>query len=105
MRNSWKGLVVGGLTGAAVGLFLDFLARLSEKAAAAKDLARERAPQAADWAKGVAEGTATRIRGADVPEKVRGLAKRVSDSDAAQRAKEGVSSAVTTARHAASGSD
>jgi hypothetical protein len=32
MRNVWKGLVVGGLTGATAGVVLDSLARASRKA-------------------------------------------------------------------------
>ena len=45
MRNVWKGFIIGGVTGAAVGLILELLGGVREGAAAAADLARERGPR------------------------------------------------------------
>lgn len=47
MRNVWKGLVVGGMTGVAAGAVLDSVARASEKAVELGGHLRARAPEGA----------------------------------------------------------
>jgi len=47
MKSAWKGLVVGGLTGGVLGLVMDALSRAGKKAVEIKDLAEQRAPEAA----------------------------------------------------------
>jgi hypothetical protein len=47
VRNVWKGLVVGGLTGVAAGLLLDGLSQAGVKAGLVAERAREEAPEAA----------------------------------------------------------
>lgn len=46
MRNVWKGLVVGGLTGVTAGVVLDSIARASKKASELGGQVRSRAPEA-----------------------------------------------------------
>ena len=49
MRNVWKGLAVGGLTGVTAGVVLDAIAGASKKAAAMGERVREHAPDAGRW--------------------------------------------------------
>ena len=51
MKNAWKGLVVGGLTGVGAGLILDALSSLSDRAESAGRTARRRAPELMDKVK------------------------------------------------------
>ncbi|HLI57678.1 MAG TPA: hypothetical protein VKY26_11690 [Actinomycetota bacterium] len=74
MKNSWKGLVVGGLTGAAFGLVMDMLARAGEGAREGAEFVQEHAPDAIHWAKTVAERASEKIRDIEVPDKVHDLA-------------------------------
>ncbi len=46
MRNTWKGLVVGALTGMAGGAVMDMAARAGRSAASLVDGAKERVPDA-----------------------------------------------------------
>src|ERR1700729_1865549 len=55
MRNVWKGLVVGGLTGVGAGVILDSLVGASKKAAALGDQVREHAPDAGRWVQSVTD--------------------------------------------------
>jgi len=47
MKNVWKGLVVGGLTGVAAGIVLDALARGAREASALGDKVAQQAPEVA----------------------------------------------------------
>lgn len=47
MRNIWKGLIVGALAGATVGLAVDLLYGAGDQLASATREARRRAPDAA----------------------------------------------------------
>jgi hypothetical protein len=85
MRNTWKGLVVGGLTGVAAGVVLDSISRASKKAAEIGGQVREHAPEAGRWAHSLSDKASEWIHDADVPDHVRDAAQRVKDSDAAQR--------------------
>jgi hypothetical protein len=76
MRNVWKGLIVGAVTGAAVGVLLDLPARARAGGAAAAELARERGPRAAETIASAAAAGADRVRQADLPRKVREAAQQ-----------------------------
>ena len=54
MRNTWKGMMLGALSGAAVGLILDSLDRAAQGASSAAHAA----PDAAAWAGGRAKDRA-----------------------------------------------
>ena len=76
MRNVWKGLIVGAVTGAAVGVLLDLPARARAGGAAAAELAREHGPRAAETIASAAAAGADRVRQADLPRKVREAAQQ-----------------------------
>jgi hypothetical protein len=94
MRNSWKGLVVGGLTGAVVGIALDVFASALKQATRTAENARERAPEAVDWLQTVTESAAKWVHDSDVPDRVREVAQRILDSDFAATAHETASKVV-----------
>jgi hypothetical protein len=100
MKNVWKGLVVGGLTGVTAGVVLDSIARASRKAAEIGGQVREHAPDAGRWVQSLSDKAGDWIHDADVPEHVRGAAQRVKESDAAHRAKELGADAVAAAKDA-----
>jgi len=101
MRNVWKGLVVGGLTGVAAGFVLDGAARASKRAAAAGDLVLEHAPDAGRWVQSVSERAGDWLQGADVSEHVRSAARKLSDSEVGHRAAEATQDIAATARKVA----
>ncbi len=101
MRNVWKGLIIGGLTGAAVGLLLELLDQVKERAAAAAELAREHGPQVADALASKAAAGADRARQADLPGKLREAAQNVAASDAAQKLRQAAATAADSASEAA----
>ena len=79
MRNVWKGLVVGGLTGVAAGALLDVLEGAYERAGTARDQLRERAPELKDKARHAAEAAGERLKEADIPERARLAAERAAE--------------------------
>ncbi len=79
MRNVWKGLVIGGLTGVAAGLLLDLLEGAYERAGTARDQLRERAPELKERARHAAEVASERLREAEIPEKARQAAERAAE--------------------------
>ena len=94
MRNSWKGLVVGGLTGALVGIALDVFASALKEATLIAQNARERGPEAVDWLQTVTGSAAKWVHDSDAPDRVREMAQRILDSDFAAIAKETASKVV-----------
>ncbi len=100
MRNVWKGLVVGGLTGVMAGVVLDTLAGASKKAQAVGDQVREHAPDAGQWLHSVSDKAGEWIHDADVPDHVRSVAERVKESDATDKVKKAGSNVVSTAKEA-----
>lgn len=100
MRNVWKGLVVGGLTGVTAGIVLDSAARASKKAAAVGEQVRERAPEAGQWVQSLAEKAGEWLHDAEVPDHVRDAASRVKESDAMHRVKKATDEVVSTAKGA-----
>jgi hypothetical protein len=97
VHNSWKGLVVGGLTGAVVGVALDLINSAAKQAARGAEQVRGHAPQAAEWLQEVTEKAAEWVKDADVPDHVREVAHRILGSDVATSA----SSAATKVAEAA----
>jgi hypothetical protein len=88
MRNVWKGLVVGGLTGVTAGVVLDSIARASKKASEISGQVRERAPEAGRWVHSLTDKAGDWVHDAEVPDHIRDAAHRVKTSDAAHRAAE-----------------
>ena len=95
MRQTWKGLTIGALVGAGVGIVLDGLEGGAEKAEAAAGTlgrlakeAREYAPEARSKLREVSERTATAVRERDLPAKAHELAGRVGESETAGRVRE-----------------
>jgi hypothetical protein len=102
MKNVWKGLFVGGLTGVAAGVVLDSLSRASKKAAELGDQVRDHAPEAGRWVQSAADKAGDWLHDADVPEHIKGVAHKLKDSDAAQRVADAGNDLVSAARQAAS---
>ncbi len=75
MRNVWKGMVVGALTGAAAGLVLDLGERGAEGAAALGGAVAQHAPEVADHLRhrvtDAVSAASDRARTSDVPAQVR----------------------------------
>ena len=82
MRNTWKGLVVGGLTGIAGGAILDVVGRASRRARELGTMAKDHVPDATSWLKHATEAAAERVHDADVAGRVHDVSTRISASDA-----------------------
>jgi hypothetical protein len=102
MKNVWKGLIVGGLTGVLAGFVLDGVARASKKAAELGDQVLEHAPEAGRWVQTVTDKAGDWLHDADVPEHVKAVAQKVKDSDAASRVADMGHDIATAAREKAS---
>jgi hypothetical protein len=100
MRNVWKGLVVGGLTGVAAGVMLDSFAGASKKAAELGEQVRDHAPDAGRWVQSVTDKAGEWIHDADVAEQARTVAQKLKDSDAAGRVAGASQDLVSAARKA-----
>ena len=105
MRNVWKGLVVGGLTGVTAGVVLDSINRASKKAVELGSQVRVHAPDAGRWVQSMTDKAGDWIHDADVPEHVRGVAHKVKESDAVHRVTEAGNDVVNAAKDAASRAD
>jgi hypothetical protein len=103
MRNVWKGLIVGGLTGVVAGVILDSLAGASKKASALGDQVLEHAPDAGHWVQSVADKAGEWLHDTYVPEQVRSAAQRLKDSDAGARIVDAGHGVASAAREAAAG--
>jgi hypothetical protein len=100
MRNVWKGLVVGGLTGVIAGVILDSLAGASKKAAEVGGQVRDHAPDAGRFIQTVADKAGDWLHDADVPEHVRSVAHKLKESDVAGRVSDVSQDIVSAAREA-----
>ena len=85
MRNVWKGLVIGALTGVAAGLILDSLAAASKKAAEIGEQVRVHAPEAGRWGHSVTDKAGEWLHDADVPDHIRSVAQKAKDSEVTER--------------------
>src|SRR5271170_186763 len=101
MRNSWKGMVIGGLTGAVVGIALDLTAAAWKQASLGAEHARERAPEAAEWLQGITARAAVLVHDPEVPERVREVAHRILGTDLLGTANAAVSKVVETSKDVA----
>jgi hypothetical protein len=81
MKNAWKGLVVGGLTGVGAGLIIDAFSSLSDRAESAGRTARRRAPELMDKVKEHAPVIAGMVmeRERAIADKVRERAPEIAD--------------------------
>jgi hypothetical protein len=75
MRNVWKGLVIGGLTGMAGGLLLDGLDKGARGASALSNRVAQEAPEVAghlrDSIADAVTETAGRVRDSDLPDHIK----------------------------------
>lgn len=103
MKNAWKGLVIGGLTGMAGGLLLDGLDRGARGASALSNRVAQEAPEVAGHlresiADAVTE-TAGRVRDSSIPDHIKEVSgatiRKANEvaSDGKNRANEGASKA------------
>jgi predicted nucleic acid-binding OB-fold protein len=96
VRNVWKGLIVGGLTGVAAGIVLDVGNRGSQLGGAAAKRAADLAPKAADRLKSAAATGAARVQDAvqdselrdHMRDQVKEIAHRLADADVTDQARE-----------------
>jgi hypothetical protein len=84
MKNVWKGLIVGALTGMVGGSAMDMASTGRRKTA---ELAQDVIDKAPSVAKAAAHKATDLLHDADVPEALRGAAVHVGDSATAKKAK------------------
>jgi hypothetical protein len=84
MKNAWKGLIIGALTGMVGGSAMDMASGARHKASKAVHDVMDKAPSAA---KAATHKATEVLHDADVPAKVREAALQVGDSDVAGKAK------------------
>jgi gas vesicle protein len=127
VKNIWKGLIIGGLTGAGAGAVLDLFGRgaqlveavgkkaadmapeaadrVRDAAAVASKKAADMAPEAAERVKTAVSNGVARVQEADVAEHVRKqareLAHKVAVSDQADQTKEALAEAADRGRKVA----
>jgi hypothetical protein len=84
MKNVWKGLIVGALTGMVGGSAMDMASGMRRKGAEVAHDVIEKAPSAA---KAATHKAAEILHDADVPGRVRDVAHHVAESHAVEEAK------------------
>jgi len=84
MKNAWKGLIVGALTGMVGGSAMDLASGARRKAA---EVAHDVIDKVPSVAKAATHKAADVLHDADVPAKVRDAAAQVSDSPVAKKTK------------------
>jgi hypothetical protein len=84
MKNAWKGLIVGALTGMVGGSVMDMASGVRSKTARVAHSVIDKAPAVA---KSATHKAADMLHEAEVPEAMRGAAAEVGDSQMAQHAK------------------
>jgi hypothetical protein len=80
VKNTWKGLMFGAFTGAAIGLVLDVLQSGSDKASEAGARLRVRAHDAVDSLEEATHRAGDWVKGQDVPGKVRSTVDDLASS-------------------------
>lgn len=105
MRNTWKGLVIGGLTGAGAGLVLDLLNRGARLVSLTGQKAADMAPGAAERVKSAVAGGVARVQEAEIGDNLRDhtkeIAHRLNESEQAGQAREALGQAKRKGRQAA----
>jgi gas vesicle protein len=85
MRNIWKGLIIGGLTGAGAGAVVDLFDRGARLVGVAGRKAADMAPEAADRVKSAVSSGVARVHDAEIADSLRDQAKeivhRIGDSE------------------------
>jgi hypothetical protein len=84
MKNEWKGLIVGALTGIVGGSAMDMASSTRRKAAAVAHNVIDKAPAVA---KAATHKAADLLHDTEVPEALRGAAVQVGDSHTVKKAK------------------
>jgi hypothetical protein len=84
MKNVWKGLIVGALTGMVGGSVMDMASGVRRKTARVAQGVIDKAPTVA---KAATHKAADMLHDAEGPEALRGAAVQVGDSQIAQNAK------------------
>ena len=84
MKNAWKGLIVGALTGMVGGSAMDMASAARRKTA---EVAHDVIDKAPATAKAATHKAANMLHDADVPAKVRDAAVQAGDSDIAKKTK------------------
>ena len=84
MKNAWKGLIIGALTGMVGGSAMDMASGARRKAAEVAHDVIDRTPSVA---KAATHKTAEVLHDADFPDAVRDLAQHVGDSPLVAKAK------------------
>jgi hypothetical protein len=101
MKNSWKGLAVGGLTGALVGIVIDVFTKALQEAVHGAELARGRAPEAAEWLASMTHRASEWAADVDVPDRMRQVGQHLGESDLASKAGAAASKVAGTTLHKA----
>lgn len=87
MRNVWKGLVIGGLTGAAAGLALDLGESGARGASALGEAVAQHAPEVADHVRhsvvGAVSAASERARQSEIPAQAKASSVAAKDKAAA----------------------
>ncbi len=84
MKNAWKGLIIGALTGMVGGSAMDMASAVRRKGA---EVAHDVIDKAPSVAKKATHKAADVLHDADVPGRMRDVALQVGDSDVAEKAK------------------
>jgi hypothetical protein len=83
VRNVWKGLVIGGLTGAAAGLALDLGERGARGASALGEAMAQHAPEVADHVRhtvaGAVSAASDRARHSEIPAQAKATSAAAQD--------------------------
>lgn len=79
MRETWKGMIIGALLGALVGLALEAIRAMSSNATRLAHEAGSRAPGVAQSAADLADRASQRLRDSDLAEHAARAAKRVGE--------------------------
>ena len=92
MRQTWKGLTVGAVVGAGIGLVLDGLGEgaVAAESAAGKigRIAQRRGPAAKERLREASQRTMSAVREKDLPGRVQAAAEKAGDSDAGRKVHE-----------------
>jgi hypothetical protein len=96
MKNVWKGLIVGALTGMVGGSVMDLAAATRRKGVKVAHEVIEKAPSVA---KAATHKTADALHDADVSGKMRDVAHHLGESDVAEKTKSIVGEVLTGLGH------
>jgi hypothetical protein len=87
MRNIWKGLIIGGLTGMAGGALVDLVSGGAGKVADLGEAISAHAPQVIEKVRAGAADAANAVAGSDVPEQLRKAKQKIEQSGFVEQVK------------------